>query len=212
MPTTSPLAARRRARAGLAAAALVAASAGLGAGPALAQATQGEPPAPATEGEPAAPATEGAPPGTVKGPRDGQQLQDWTLRCELPQGQPPEFCEMWQPVVNQQGERVLLAVVGPLPQIDQPGLLLVLPLGIALPPGTFLKIDGGPEQPAPVERCEPQGCRIELVIEPELLARLKAGTRALVGFHVYDGQGGRPRVDVPVSLLGFSAALAEVMK
>jgi invasion protein IalB len=148
----------------------------------------------------------------VKGPRDGQQQQDWTLRCELPQGQPPEFCEMRQRVVNQEGERVLLAVVGPLPQIDKPGLLLVLPLGIALPPGTFLKIDGGPEQPVPVERCEPQGCRIELVLDPELLARLKAGTRALVGFHVYDGQGGRPRVDVPVSLLGFSAALAEVMK
>jgi invasion protein IalB len=207
MPTTSPLApgsgaAPRGARAALAAAALVAASAG----PALAQATQGEPAAPA------APATEGAPPGTVKGPRDGQQVQDWTLRCELPQGQPPEFCEMRQRVVNQEGERVLLAVVGPLPQIDKPGLLLVLPLGIALPPGTFLKIDGGPEQPVPVERCEPQGCRIELVLDPELLARLKAGTRALVGFHVYDGEGGRPRVDVPVSLLGFSAALAEVMK
>src|SRR5688500_11330885 len=113
MPTTSPLApgagaALRRPRAGLAAAALRAASAG----PALAQATQGGPAAPATEGEPAAPATEGAPPGTVKGPRDGQQLQDWTLRCELPQGQPPEFCEMRQRVVNQEGERVLLAVVG----------------------------------------------------------------------------------------------------
>ncbi|HEX5795845.1 MAG TPA: invasion associated locus B family protein [Geminicoccaceae bacterium] len=208
MATTSPFApgpgaALRRIRAGLAAAALAAASAGLGAGPALAQASQGEP---------APPAAEGVPPGTVKGPRDGQQLQDWTLRCELPQGEPPEFCEMRQRVVNQEGERVLLAVVGPLPQIDRAGLLFVLPLGIALPPGAFLKIDGGPEQPVPVERCEPQGCRIELVLEPELLARLKAGTRALVGFHVYDGRGGRPRVDVPVSLLGFSAALAEVMK
>jgi invasion protein IalB len=185
---------------------------GPGAAPALAQATQGAPAAPGAEGTPAPPATQGAPPATVKGPRDGQQFQDWTLRCELPQGQPPEFCEMRQRVVNQQDEQVLLAVVGRLPQLGKPGLLIVLPLGISLPPGAFLKIDQGADQQVPVERCERQGCRIEIILEGELLAQLKAGTQAMVGFHVYDGEGGRPRVDVPVSLLGFSAALAEVMK
>ena len=202
----------RHARFWLAAVTLAGAGIGPGAAPALAQATQGAPAAPGAEGTPAPPATEAAPPGTVKGPRDGQKFQDWTLRCELPQGQPPEFCEMRQRVVNQQGDQVLLAVIGRLPQLGKPGLLIVLPLGISLPPGAFLKIDQGADQRVPVERCERQGCRIELVLEDELLAQLKAGSRAMVGFHVYDGEGGRPRVDVPVSLLGFSAALAEVMK
>jgi len=146
------------------------------------------------------------------GPRDGLEFQDWRLRCEAATEQRPEFCEMHQRVVNQEGERVMLAVVGRLPNIDTPGLLFVLPLGISLPPGAFLRIDQGEEEQVPVERCERQGCRIELLLDDELLARLKAGTRATVSFHVYDGQGQRPRVDVPVSLLGFSAALAEVMK
>ena len=190
----SAVAVTRQLRAWLAAAALGAASAGLGASAALAQATEGAPAAPAG------------------GPRDGQEFQDWTLHCRAPEAPTPEICEMHQRVVNQEGERVMLAVVGRLPNIDTPGLLFVLPLGISLPPGAFLRIDQGEEEQVPVERCERQGCRIELLLDDELLTRLKAGTRATVSFHVYDGQGQRPRVDVPVSLLGFSAALAEVMK
>jgi invasion protein IalB len=197
---SSAVAVTRQVRAWLAAAALSAASAGVGPSAALAQAAEGAPDAPATEGAPA------------KGPRDGQEFQDWTLHCRAPEGPTPEVCEMHQRVVNQEGERVMLAVVGRLPNIDTPGLLFILPLGISLPPGAFLRIDQGEEEPVPVERCERQGCRIELLLDDELLARLKAGTRATVAFHVYDGQGQRPRVDVPVSLLGFSAALAEVMK
>jgi invasion protein IalB len=146
------------------------------------------------------------------GPRDGQEFQDWRLHCEAATEQRPEFCEMRHGIVNQDGDRVVLAVVGRLPNTDMPGLLFILPLGISLPPGTFLKIDQGEEQRMQVERCVQQGCRIELLLEDELLSQLKAGTRATVSFHVYDGRGHRPRVDVPISLLGFSAALAEVMK
>jgi invasion protein IalB len=146
------------------------------------------------------------------GPRDGQEFQDWRLRCEAPNELRPEFCEMRQRIVDQDGNRVVLAAVGRLPNIDKAGLLFILPLGISLPPGTFLKIDEGEEQRVPVERCEQQGCRIELILEGELLSRLKAGTRGTLSFYVYDGRGNRPRVDVPISLLGFSAALAEVMK
>jgi invasion protein IalB len=155
-------------------------------------------PAPGT----AAPAPQG---------RDGQEFQDWTLHCKAVTGR-PEFCEMHQPVENQKGNRVLLAVVGRVADTDTPGMLIMLPLGIALPPGTFFKIDNGERQKVDVKLCEKQGCRIELLLKPDLLAQLKAGTKATVSFYVYDQQGKEPQIDVPVSLLGFSAALAEVMK
>lgn len=157
-------------------------------------------------------AAEGTPAEPNAGPRHGQAFQDWTLRCRAPEGPTPEVCEMHQRIVNRDGDLVVLAVVGRLPNIETPGLLLLLPLGISLPPGAYLKIDQGEEQRVPVERCEQQGCQIELLLEDELLARLKAGTQARVIFHVYDGSGQRPRVDVPISLLGFSAALAQVLK
>ena len=184
-------------RAALAGAAILAI--GLGSGrAALAQ---------ATGDAPAAPQAAAPPPG----PRDGEVVQDWTLRCQLRQPE-QEICDMRQQIVNQNGDRVVLAVVGRLPGVDVPGLLIMLPLGISLPPGASLKIDQGEESRIAIERCESQGCRIELLLDDDLLPRLKAGGRAIVGFHVYDGQGQRARVDVPISLIGFSAALAEVMK
>jgi invasion protein IalB len=170
-----------------------------GGGGAFAQATGDAPAAPA---QPAPPAP---------GPRDGNVLQDWTLRCQLPQPE-REVCEMRQRIVDQNGNRVVLAVVGRLPNIDIPGLLILLPLGIPLPPGTFFRIDQGQEERVQVERCESEGCRIELLLDDDLLPRLKAGNQATVSFHIYDGQGQQPRVDVPISLIGFSAALAEVMQ
>ena len=189
-------------RAALASAAILAVGAGSGGMAALAQAPGDAPAAPP------APAT---PPAPAAGPRDGKVLQDWTLRCQLPQPE-QEICEMRHWIVDPNGQRVGLAVVGRLPNTDIPGLLILLPLGISLPPGTFLKIDQGEERRIPVERCESQGCRIELLLDGDLLPRLKAGSRATVGFHIYDGGAQRPRVDVPVSLIGFSAALAEVMR
>jgi invasion protein IalB len=199
-PGAMPKAAPRLAAAVLLAALVTSANAG----PACAQASQTpESTAPTPAPAPAAPNAQG---------RDGKEFQDWTLHCEPLAKVQPEFCEMRQRVVDQKGDRVLLAVIGKLPNLGTPGLLILLPLGIALPPGTFLQIDGGERQPVPVERCEKQGCRIEMLLKPEFLAQLKAGTKAIVSFHVYDNQGKRPQVDVPISLLGFSAALAEVMK
>jgi invasion protein IalB len=186
-------------RAVLARVAILAIAAG-SAGPAFAQATGDAPAAPAD-----------APAAPTPGPRDGKVLQDWTLHCQLPQPQ-QEICEMRHWIVGQNGARVGLAVVGRPPNTDDPGLLILLPLGISLPPGTFLKIDQGEERRVPVERCERQGCHIELLLDDDLLPRMRAGTQAFVTFHVNTNQGQRLRVDAPISLMGFSAALAEVMK
>ena len=163
----------------------------------------------ATPDPPAAPPQAPAP--LPPGPRDGKVLQDWTLHCRLPQPD-REFCEMRQSIVNENGDRVVLAVVGRLPNPDAPGLLILLPLGILLPPGTYLRIDQGEEVEVPVARCERQGCQVELLLDDDLLPRLKAGSQAVVTFHVADGRGQQLRVDVPISLIGFSAALAEVMQ
>jgi invasion protein IalB len=172
--------------------------------PALAQASQATP---SQQPQSTAPKPEAATPG----PRNGQKFQDWTLSCRAEAGN-AETCRMQQEVVNQKGNQVLLAVVGRLRSLNEPAMLILLPLGIALPPGVFLKIDDGEQQRVEINLCEKQGCRIELVLKPDLLAQLKAGTKAIVSFHVFDQQGKQPEVDVPVSLLGFSAALGEVMK
>jgi invasion protein IalB len=185
------------------AAALLASAAGLGAPCALAQQQSQEPPAtqqtpPSSEGE--------AQPGLEMTER---KFQDWTLRCGKSQ-QGPEVCELQQQQTDREGRTVMAVAVGTVPGSSDLGLLIILPLGILLPPGVSLAIDGGAEVPLEVATCERQGCRIEMLLEPALLNRLKAGREAKVFFEARDPQGKLTRLGVPVSLLGFTAALNEL--
>jgi invasion protein IalB len=172
--------------------------------------------APAQGGQ--APAQGGAPaPGTQFGatapPEQGletRQFQDWQVRCGSPTPGAPEACEMIQQPQNDQGQTVLLVAIGNVPNNNAPGMLIILPLGISLPPGVVLMVDGGKKFPAEVARCERHGCEIELLLEPDVLSTLKAGREANVLFQIRDQQGQPKQVGVPFSLLGFTAALNEV--
>jgi invasion protein IalB len=160
--------------------------------------------------ETAAPTPKAAAPNPQS--RNGQRFQDWTLHCATVVQGKPEACEMLQDVANDKG-RVLMMMVGRVPNVDTPGMLILLPLGIALSPGVALKIDDGDRRPLEIKLCAKEGCHAEQApLKPELLTELKAGSKGTVSFYVFNRQGKQQQVNIPVSLLGFSAALAEVMK
>jgi invasion protein IalB len=137
-------------------------------------------------------------------------FQDWAVRCGRPAEAAAESCEMLQQRQDEQGQTVLAIAVGDVPNNDNPGMLIILPLGIWLPPGVVVKVDGGKEVPARVERCERRGCQVELLLEPDVLTILKSGREANVLFQIYDQSGQTKVVGVPFSLLGFTAALEEI--
>jgi invasion protein IalB len=194
------------------------------AGMALAQET-GQPAAPGTAapgtGEAPAPVpgtsggglgrTTTAPPPPAEPGLEVRQFQDWVVRCGRPAEGAPEACEMVQQRLDEQGQTVLAIAVGKVPNTDDPGMLIILPLGIWLPPGVVLRVDGGEEVPVRVERCERRGCQVELLLEANVLTLLKGGTEANVLFQIYDENGEPKVVGVPFSLLGFTAALNEIM-
>ena len=194
------------------AAGVLLAALGLGAPDVLGQQAQEAPPgqaAPPQQGAPQqAPAPEGAAPPDVE--MTERRFQDWVVRCGRPRGQEAEVCEMQQQQIDNEDRTVMAVAVGQVPGSSNVGLLILLPLGILLPAGVTMQIDGGAAIPLEVERCERQGCRIERLIEPDLMSRLKAGTKATVFFEAFDPQGKRQRLCVPISLLGFTAALNEV--
>ena len=188
------------------AAAAMAVALGLGTSIALAQEAQ-QVPAPTAPAQ-QAPAPEG--PAQPELELTERQIQDWMVRCGRPEGQEQEVCEMQQQQVDSEDRTVMAVAVGRVPGTSNVGLLILLPLGILLPAGVTMQIDGGAAIPLQVERCEQEGCRIERMVEPDLLNRLKAGTKATVFFQAVDPQGKRQRLGVPISLLGFTAALNEV--
>jgi invasion protein IalB len=182
----------------------LAAALGMGAPGVLAQ--QAQEPAPAPQQQPA-PQGEAAP---AEGTITERQFRDWTVHCGRRSEQGPQLCEMQQQQVDSEDRTIMAVAVGQVPGTSDLGLLIILPLGILLQAGVTLQIDGGAEVPLQVDRCERQGCRIETLLEPDLLNRLKAGTKATVFFEAIDPQGERQRLGVPISLLGFTAALNEV--
>jgi invasion protein IalB len=165
-------------------------------------------------GQSTAPATNPQFGATAPGPKENletRQFQDWMVRCGKPQADAPEACEMVQQPKDDKGQTVLFVAIGKVADTGKPGMLIILPLGIALPPGVVLKVDGGQEVPAKVARCERHGCEVELLLEPKVLALLKAGQKANVLFQIRDQNGDPKVVGVPFSLLGFTSALNEVM-
>lgn len=165
-------------------------------------------------GQTTAPATGaqfGATAPASKDELETRQFQDWMVRCGKTRPDVPEACEMVQQPKDDKGQTVLFVAVGKVANTGKPGMLIIPPLGIALPPGVALKVDDGEEFPAPVARCERHGCEVELLLEPKVLARLKAGQKANVLFQIRDQNGAPKIVGVPFSLFGFTSALNEVM-
>lgn len=141
---------------------------------------------------------------------DVERFDDWAVRCgELDDGagNTAQVCEMLQRVsVEETGQPVMEMAVGYLPEREQPVAVFTLPLGIRLPPGVQLSVDGGEPIRFPVQLCVRQGCRADLLLSPELLESLRNGTQAQVT--VLDPRG-QP-VNLPVSLIGFTDALERI--
>jgi invasion protein IalB len=176
--------------------------------------TQDPPAQPAPEAEQSPPAQQQAPSTgqaqPAEPPVEVARFQDWAVRCGQPQGQTQEICEMFQEQNNSDGRPIMGVAVARVASSPNPGMLIILPLGIALPEGVAVKIDDGEEVPVEVQRCQRRGCEIEVLLEPALLNRLKSGRQANVLFHVEQPTGVQ-KVSVPISLLGFTAALDEVL-
>jgi invasion protein IalB len=151
----------------------------------------------------------GSPPAAAPELRE-EQIQDWTVVCGSPREGAPEQCEMRQHITDAEGNTLVLAVVGQLPNRSEPGMLVLMPLGIYLPAGVALQIDNGPEVPLEVQRCIQGSCQVELLLEGDIMRQMKAGTKATVTYAGQNQQGQVGRVQAAISLLGFTAALGRV--
>ena len=105
---------------------------------------------------------------------------DWNLFCDTPPGAQSEQCSLVQNVVAEDQPDVGLTVVILKTADGQNWLMRVLaPLGVLLPSGLGLKIDDEDVGRTAFVRCRPNGCIAEAVMQPDLLAKLKAGENAL---------------------------------
>ncbi len=134
----------------------------------------------------------------------GQKFKDWSARCETPTGAKQERCFIFQRLVTKKDDGfvpVLHVLVGYITPDGKPGLFATVPLGVSLPPGVQLSVDGGAPVSFGYSHCNNQGCLAALALTDALIAKLKAGNNAVVTFYT----GSQKPVSITVSLQGFTA-------
>lgn len=139
------------------------------------------------------------PDGTVKA-----QHGDWQVVCKPPPpGAKNEVCALVQSVTAEDRNNVGLTVYFQKFSNGTRVLRVFAPLGVLLPPGLGLKIDGVDVGHAPFLRCHSFACYAQVVAEDRLVEQLKTGKTAIFIIFQTEEAG----IGIPISLAGFGTAL-----
>lgn len=131
----------------------------------------------------------------------------WSMVCDVPPGASTEQCALMQNVVAEDRSEVGLSVVV-LKTADQKARILriLAPLGVLLPNGLGLNVDGKDIGRAYFVRCFQDGCYAEVILEEKLLKTLRSGKTAT--FIVF--QTPEEGIGIPVDLSGFTEGYKEL--
>lgn len=131
----------------------------------------------------------------------------WAVRCEKGVKNRPGACEMYQRLVDvQTGMRVAEFAIGRHGGGEMARGVIVLPLGILLPPGVTLQIDEGEMFRFDVRYCTVDGCYAYVDLSDQLLDLMRSGGQAVFRFRTYGGEV----IDMPMTLAGFTKAYDEI--
>lgn len=143
--------------------------------------------------------TLGATPALAQGKVQSQH-GDWQIRCDSPPGAQKPQCALTQSVTAEDRSDVTLMVLV-IKTADQKSRLLrvLAPLGVLLPSGLGLKIDGVDAGRTGFLRCVPSGCFAEVLLDDALIGKLRTGKSAT--FIIF--QTPEDGIGIPMSLNGF---------
>ena len=119
---------------------------------------------------------------------------------------PKKSCGMVQITHSEKNDKIGLSlVIVKTKQGDKEVVMMrvMAPIGVYLPTGVALEIDGAAVGRVPFTRCRPQICEALAEASPTTLDKMKKGTAA--NFIVYEAPG--LGIPMKISLEGFSAAL-----
>lgn len=131
----------------------------------------------------------------------------WQVRCGKPPGAKAEKCALVQSVKAEDRQNVSLTIIflrsfsG-----DKQLLRVVAPLGVLLPTGLGLKIDGEDVGHAPFLKCGQVGCIAEVVADETLMEKMRAGENAIFIIFQTPEEG----IGVPIDLAGFTKGLDQL--
>lgn len=128
---------------------------------------------------------------------------DWEVRCGANNN-----CYMNQVINNDEGAPLINVAIRQIKNNDKAKAIAVFvaPLGVVLPRGVEMKIDGGEPIGAPFLYCLGNGCFSELAMTDEGLDRLRRGAAATL--QIFSVQKPTEAIQRKLSLSGFTKAYA----
>lgn len=128
------------------------------------------------------------------------QFGDWQMSCDTPPGASFEQCAIIQNVTAEDQPNVGLSVIV-LRTADRKAhfLRVLAPLGVLLPNGLGLNVDGKDMGRVAFVRCLPNGCIAEVEMDEGLIKTLSEGNSAIFVVFKTPEEG----IGIPVSLKGF---------
>jgi len=132
-----------------------------------------------------------------------ENFGDWSKTCATGESGGQE-CFIFQNInAEKTGKRILHLTVVKVPDVPRPIMIFTVPLGVLLPPGLEVVIDGQPAGRVQIQICSESGCQSQIQFSEELLVKFRAGLKGAV--NLIDPSG--KTVTVPFSLKGFTKAL-----
>lgn len=179
---------------------------------AAAQAANNRPPAtgsgtPARTGTP--PAATGTPPATGGQGAEAAAGEPslWASSCASDGRSAALDCSVEQrAVVTQTGQLVTLVRVRVPADTKKPVMMVQVPLGLFLPAGVTIDVDGKNSQKLELQTCDQTGCYAGSPVSPELLAMLSSGQKLNVGFQPLNKQP----IKIQMGLTGFRTAFLKI--
>ena len=137
--------------------------------------------------------------GTVKG-----QFGDWQYVCKPPPpGAKNEVCALVQSVTAEDRNNIGLTIYFQRFSTGVRVLRVFAPVGILLPPGIGLKVDGADIGHAPFLRCHTFACYAQVTVDDNLIDKFKTGKTAIFIIFQTEEAG----IGIPISLAGFDEGL-----
>ncbi|MFK0165003.1 invasion associated locus B family protein [Rhizobium sp. NPDC090279] len=130
-----------------------------------------------------------------------QKFDAWTLQCTADKSMKPP-CQIIYRFTSPDQKQVFLVISMARSADDKVGMQMALPLGFAIQGGVKMGFGSKYSTMAKVSRCTTQGCLVEGLCPPEMLAVLMKEKSGKVSIRMMQGN----TAELPISLGGFNAA------
>ena len=127
----------------------------------------------------------------------------WATNCTSPARGQPQECAMEQRAIASETGQALALVTIRVPQdTKKPVTMIQVPLGMFLPAGLSVDVDGAVSQTYPFQTCNANGCFVGFPIPDAMIKAMFNGNKLNVSFQNLN----KKPVVLPMSLAGFTDA------